>query len=355
MVKISPLFRSREDSWDEIVKSSQLATIHHSIKYRNFLAGFLSDCEEHYLVAEDDENIIGILPLFVRNGNLGKVVNSLPFFGSHGSIIWNEKISLNLEIKTESLRFFLDYISQNIGFESLTFVESLFSENLLNRTSKDAPILSERIGQFSYLQDFHLTSVNSTSLLKCFSPKKQWDILKAKKNNFVVTRENSFKSFENLFNIHSRNMKFVGGKSKSIEVFSSLFLNFRENEDYVLYLAWNGATPIAGLCLLFFGDQVEYFVPAVLPEYRSSQVLNQLIFQGMLDALIEKKVNLWNWGGTWKSQEGVYNFKKSWGASEKRYFYQTWTTENFINSKLEVEQLIQEYPYFYCYPFDLIS
>jgi len=355
MITISTLAPSREGCWDEIVNLSKVATVHHSIKYRNFLVGFLSDCEKKYLVAEDDENIIGILPLFVRNGNLGKVVNSLPFFGSHGSIIWNEKISLSLEIKNELSRKFFDYISQKVGFESLTFVESLFGDNFLNLTFKDSPLITERIGQFSYLQDFHLSRVNPSSLLKSFSPKKQWDILKAQKNDFVVTRENSFGGFENLFTIHSRNMNFVGGKSKSLEVFSSLFLNLKENEDYVLYLAWDGATPIAGLCLLFFGDQVEYFVPAVLPEYRSSQVLNQLIFQGMLDVLIEKKVKLWNWGGTWKSQEGVYNFKKSWGASEKRYFYQTWTTEKFTNSKLEVEDLIQEYPYFYCYPFDLIT
>jgi len=70
----------------------------------------------------------------------------------------------------------------------------------------------------------------------------------------------------------------------------------------------------------------------------------------MKDA-IEKNYRYWNWGGTWKSQKGVYDFKKKWGASDKKYYYYS----KIINPKILNQQavsLLNRYPNFYTLPFE---
>lgn len=352
MVKIEKLGKNQDPIWDAFVQMSSKATLHHSVKYRNFLSGFLEGCEDFYLVARQDEDIVAALPMFVRDEEFGKVGNSLPFFGSHGGIIWKEYPSSDVLNKSEISNKFFDFIYQSHTLNSLTIVQSLFSEELLHIAECDSPLITHRIGQFTALNNLQLNTINANTLMNSLSPKKQWDIQKARKHNFRLTKEYSFGGFEKLYLIHQENMKFIGGKAKTLDIFSSLFLNFDGNNDYSLYLAWDGSEVIAGLCLLYFGTQVEYFVPAVLPKYRSSQVLNELIFRGMLDSLLDKKSQLWNWGGTWKSQEGVYRFKKSWGANEKSYFYQTWVSDFFVNNDIKQDEIVEKYPFFYCYPFE---
>ena len=73
----------------------------------------------------------------------------------------------------------------------------------------------------------------------------------------------------------------------------------------------------------------------------------------MQDAIDEGYQN-WNWGGTWKTQKGVYDFKKKWGASDKKYFYFT----KIINKdiiKLSPDKLMNNYPNFYTLPFEKLE
>ena len=69
----------------------------------------------------------------------------------------------------------------------------------------------------------------------------------------------------------------------------------------------------------------------------------------MRDA-IKMNYKFWNWGGTWQTQQGVYDFKKKWGAIDMKYQYFT----KIINKhllKLTVSELENQYPHFYTVPY----
>ena len=69
---------------------------------------------------------------------------------------------------------------------------------------------------------------------------------------------------------------------------------------------------IAALLVFLYNQPAEYYTPVILNEYRPLQPMSGLIYQAMQEA-ITCGMKWWNWGGTWKSQDGVYRFKKSWG------------------------------------------
>ena len=73
----------------------------------------------------------------------------------------------------------------------------------------------------------------------------------------------------------------------------------------------------------------------------------------MLDA-IEHGYKNWNWGGTWLSQEGVYNFKKKWGTSDYPYYYYT----KIFNEELltlSPDYLVNNYRGFFVLPFSKLK
>ena len=75
----------------------------------------------------------------------------------------------------------------------------------------------------------------------------------------------------------------------------------------------------------------------------------------MCDAIKERKSQSWNWGGTWKNQDGVYNFKKKWGAEDHIYkYYINYAAKN-VKNKINRDILSKDYPFFYTIPFSELN
>ena len=62
----------------------------------------------------------------------------------------------------------------------------------------------------------------------------------------------------------------------------------------------------------------------------------------------------WNWGGTWRTQEGEYRFKRKWGAEDHSYRYFVWLRDRSILKRSPTE-IVQAYPGFYVVPFDALE
>jgi lipid II:glycine glycyltransferase (peptidoglycan interpeptide bridge formation enzyme) len=115
-------------------------------------------------------------------------------------------------------------------------------------------------------------------------------------------------------------MKAINGKEKPFFIFEAIHKIFEINKDYRLYIAEKKGEIAAALLLFYYKDYCEYFTPAINQKFRSEQPLSMLIFYAMQEASL-RGCHYWNWGGTWLSQDGVYLFKKRWGAEENLYGY----------------------------------
>ena len=72
--------------------------------------------------------------------------------------------------------------------------------------------------------------------------------------------------------------------------------------------------------MLYYRRTVEYFVPAVHEEMRPLQPMSLLVFRTMAEAS-RVGFSAYNFGGTWRSQDGVHRFKQRWGARDCPYRY----------------------------------
>jgi len=348
-MKIDILDKKYEEKYEDFLLRSEKSLFFVSNKYRLFLKELLKAKDCYFLAVDDNDNITGALPAFLKeNEKHGNVLNSLPFYGSNGGIIEYEN---NVEVKKTLLNALYDYAKEN-NCVSTTIITSPFEDNpdfyeenaLYNY--KDS-----RIGQLTPLPE--VSDNIGDDLFKMFDGTKRTDIRKAIKHNLQVNSEYSRDSLEFLMNTHKENMLSINGTPKTEEFFEFIPSYFEYEKDYKIYTAFLSENPISTMLVFYYNKTAEYFCPAVVEEYRTYQGLSLLIFEAMKDA-VKKDCKWWNWGGTWSSQCGVYDFKKKWGTQDFPYYYYVRVFDEKIKT-LSKKTLLKEYPNFYVLPFSALK
>ena len=316
--------------------------IYASLKYKGFLEKIL-ECTSNYMVAVQGNKIEGVLPLMIKNGKYGKVINSLPFYGSHGGVISRNE---------EAIKVLSDFYNQFIDDENV--LASNMVENPLMPNGAQQNVLHNeqdvRISQITPL-NIPIESSYKESLIMSFHYKTRNMIRKAIKNSVVSAVDND--AFDFLEEVHIENMNAISGKPKSSAFFNEIKTFFVKDKDYRIYTATKDGEVIAALLLLYYNKTVEYFTPVIKAEFRSLQPMSVLIYDAMVDAFSNGYEN-WNWGGTWGTQEGVYRFKNRWNTKNLEYKYYVQINDQKVFN-LPKEGLLSEYSDFYVVPFSKLK
>jgi lipid II:glycine glycyltransferase (peptidoglycan interpeptide bridge formation enzyme) len=186
-----------------------------------------------------------------------------------------------------------------------------------------------------------------------FHKKTRNGIRKALKSGIEIDHSDSLDALEALAGIHKKNIQAIGGLHKPFSVFKAIRDTFRYDGDYRVYLAQKEGQIIGALLAFFYNRTAEYFTPAVEEAYRSDQVGSLLAFVAMQEA-VRRGCGHWNWGGTWKTQEGVYRFKSRFGAKDWEYTYYIREFDPSLR-QLGREDVLAAYPYFYVLPFGILE
>ncbi len=341
-MKIVQLDKKDYNTYEVFLLSNSQNLLYASIKYKFFLEEILDCKSEYWLVKDKNNNIKGVLPLMYKDGKLGRIYNSLPFYGSNGGIITQDKEVAELLVEK------YNSIISNVDVAAANFVENPLCD------IKPKEILSNetdiRIGQFTPL-DIQVEESAEDSLMATFHYKTRNMIRKAIKSGIKTSVRNT--EFEFLEYTHQENMEAIGGKAKSHAFFSALKKIFIPDQDYRIYIAEKEGEMIGALLLFYYNKTIEYFTPVIKSEFRSLQPMSILIYNAMVDGM-KRGYTHWNWGGTWSSQEGVYRFKNRWNTKniEYKYFIQI-NNEAIYNSTKE--ELLNEYYNFYVLPFSSLT
>jgi len=355
-LKLTELTPQYESAYADFLLACPWAMFYHSLPYRRFLKDFLpSTAFDHYLLAFDDDQLVGALPVFIMDGAIGPVLNSLPFFGSHGSLLLRQGAS------TTTASFLADALTElcrTYGVTFATVIDTPFSHNEEQfRRALDFQYRDERIGQITPLPQGDSRDQVSERLLALYHQKTRNIVRKALRSDLNFGSNQSLDALDALHALHETNILGIGGIPKPRRFFTSLTTQLQADKDYRIYTArTKDDEVVCALMLLYFKDTVEYFVPATAESWRSAQPLSGLIHLAMCDAVLEYGARRWNWGGTWLTQNGVYHFKSRWGTVDLPYYYYTrvFPDVQFLQA-VSSKVLLQEYPWFYVVPFTALE
>lgn len=330
---------SSENAYRSFVDKRPDALIYHTLEYRNLLAELTQGVARYFVCEDGDGAVRGVLPLFQVDGPNGLILNSLPYYGSNGGIVSDSFAARNaLMTKYNELLAAKDVAAS-------TIIANPFNDDALDGASHD--YVDSRIGQVSPID---ATADHVDVLMERLHYKTRNMIRKASKTGVTVIADNSL--VDQLREIHEENMNALGGRPKSPEFFEVMTSVFAPLQQYRIYAAYLNGEIAAALLLLFHGEVVEYFTPAVRKEYRDSQALSLVIFTAMVDAS-KKGFRWWNWGGTWSSQESLHRFKSRWGTQDRPYVYRTKVNDRSLIDT-SATQLLKDYPFVYVMPFSVL-
>lgn len=340
------------ESYRSLLSVAKGATLNHSLEYKSFLEQIIPEATSHYLCLWRDSILDAVMPaMALENG--GKIVyNSLPFFGSHGGVLLRKPDDFRGE---EVLLNAFTALARSEDVLAATVVESVFRESTMLPKSFPYNYSDDRIGQVTSLPHEAPGADLDEVLLAMFHKDTRNAARKAAKSGLLFASESSQGALRSVFGIHAENMATIGGRPKPAGFPEAVGKNFKYGEDYKVYVAKSHNKIIAGLVVFYFQDTVEYFMPAIKAQYRSSQAISGLIMLAMREAIQERRSRLWNWGGTWRNQEGVHNFKRKWAATDIPYRYYS-----LLNPSVEWDvpnsvALASRFPNFYIAPFPSLS
>lgn len=310
--------------------------MHYSPEFETFLSLALPGIEVHKLAGDAGS----WMPLAVtKHRLLGTVINSLPFFGSHGGpVTGGDQVNGRALMET-----FASFVADS-GALSATVIENPFEpldEPQVAASSLQA--VDDRISQVTHLP-WDAPDIEA-ALLEKLHVKSRNAVRKGRKLPLRIELRNDAPAWEWMQRVHEDSIRGLGGIPKSMSTFNALQQSFGSAAR--LHVASMDGKPVAGLVTVCYRSAIEYFTPVVEPEYRHTQALSALIFAVMLDGTA-LGFRLWNWGGTWRSQEGVYRFKHRWGAEDRPYRYLNRVCRPSLLAESK-DRLAASFPSFYLY------
>lgn len=280
-------------------------------------------------LAHEDGRLTGVLPALEKAGPYGPVLNSLPFFGSNGGAL-TTTAAADAALRAE-------FAQLAAGCTAAVWVSHPF----VDVTPPSHTITDERIAQWTSL------AAGEPGTLARVESSARRNVQKARAEGVTVRETSEALGF--LEATHRENMAAIGGRAKPDAFFSALTGTMTFGRDWRLYLAERGREPLAALLTFEAATTVEYVMPVVREDARPLQPTAAILAYAMADAA-GRGFTRWNWGGTWLTQEGVYRFKKKWGALERRYRYYITLNDPSLLSRTAAD-LSSAYPWYFTVPF----
>ncbi len=361
------------ESYNLFLKSSLNSLFYHDYKYKEFICNIL-DSKSDYILFFDDLDvtnleIIACFPFIYKESSLGIVYNSLPFFGSIGDLILSQNYLTKLDFIYKLLKEKLLDILLNENIISFVIINNPFSSFFAGIKFSVGDIINELFEQNQFIKDnylifkdqrllyltiFDFYSNFKENIFKIIKDTTKRNINKAVKMNINVEIRNDMLDFLKI--VHYENMDKINGKKKPDDFFLKLDSFFNKGIDYNLFVSFFNKEPIAALLVFYYKNFVEYFIPVIRNEYRSTQALSLAIYSAMEDSFY-KGYKIWNWGGTHLDQINLINFKKKWANKFLLYDYIILFNKNkkdlLLNRLNEIKEI---FDFFYVFPFkDLAS
>ena len=245
-----------------------------------------------YLIAETDDNIVGVLPLCRFKSLTGKSsLCSLPFCDIGGVVADTE------EVKETLVQYALNLADQ-------LQATPLELRQRYNGQQQNVDLTNRKVSMLLDLPE------SAESLLSGFKSKLRSQIKKSEKNGLQFDIANDAKSIDDFFYVFSRNMHVLGSPTHSIKWFQSLSEMYQEN--MVVGRVWFEGNIVGSGILLFSGNNVSIPWASTLRDY-NRLAPNMMLYWNLLRVSCERGCKQFDFGRS-TFDEGTYKFKLQWGA-----------------------------------------
>ena len=284
-----------EGAWDAYVEQHPQATFFHRTGWKRVLEkAFGHRC--HYLHAEQDGQVRGILPLAqVKSLLFGNTLSSTPFCVYGGVVADNQEIAGRLLEEARSL-------AESLGVDAL---------ELRNREAVDLSWPTKEL----YVTFRREIVPDAEENLKSIPRRQRAMVRKGIKAGLTASEDDGWKR---LYRVYSESVRNLG-----TPVFSHNYLRLLREEfgkDCRVLMVQHQGRDIAGVMSFYFRNEVLPYYGGSLPVARQLKG-NDFMYWELMRRSGEEGITLFDFGRS-KRGTGAFSFKKNWGFEPEPLHYQ---------------------------------
>ena len=290
--------RGDDTAWDEFVTESPQATFFHRIGWRTIFEHVLH-LKTHYLIAEREGKVAGILPLVHQKDFLsGNALVSAPFCVEGGPLAADAEAGAALDAAAVALM-------EDLKCSYLEFRSR-------KATRRDWRVKADIYATFSrpILPD------QQANLLAI--PRKQRAVVRKALSSSLFSEVDS--GVDRLFCVYAESVRNLGTPVFPRKYFSALLSTFGADCDVVV--VYDGMTPVSAVLNFYFKETVmPYYGGGTAAARRSGA--NDFLYWEVMRRAAERGFRNFDFGRS-KASTGAFAFKKNWGFEPEWLEYEYW-------------------------------
>jgi FemAB-related protein (PEP-CTERM system-associated) len=295
--KIIPFDESKSEAWDTFVRTQSEGTLFHLTAWKRAIErafGFVS----RYLLAEDQGQIRGVLPLFLSsNWVQGRTLISTPF-AVYGGICSDDpkaRLALREAARQMAVKEGVNYLELREAYHA--FGDGFLTKELYVTFEQELPADPEK-------------------LLKGFPKDTRYMIRKGQKGGLRSVNDKTY--LDTFYDIYAASVRNLGTPVFSKMFFRILLEEFGDAAEVLTI--WNGEDALAAVLSFRFRDTILPYYGGSLLEGRKFAA-NNFMYWEVFRSACERGLKTFDFGRS-KLGTGSYFFKTQWNMRERPLPYQ---------------------------------
>lgn len=330
----------------DFVLQSNRALAQHTLEWANVIESIGQDKRIYLLAKNADGVVVGAMPAWFYECDLGSILMSNPQAGGYGGIV-EDNVNLSEQVYKHLIATFV-YLANRKGCVLATICTPPFYGNYDFYIEYFRPdFVKDNFFQYVDLKKDILVETNSKNRNNI---KRNLRI--AKEYGIKVVFDNSQELFKEWYSIHMKRMNEIGAKSIPIVLFEEARKNLCNQEMGFWGYVIDNNRVIGGALFIGSGEVVDIFMMSTDSDFFQKQPNTLLVYESLVYAK-EKGFSFLNWQSSSSRESNVYHFKKSWGSQEGLHYYLTKVIGDISNLKnIPLDIVKEKYIWHYVMPFE---
>ena len=346
------LSKNDEASYSNFVENSKSSSVQTNLDWRNLVHELDGDIP-YFLVAKQNRDIVGVLPLYFSKNKFGNILTSSVWHTISGILCSVEGRELERVYKklldySVSLAKELDCVLLSIGGNPFVDDKSLYLNNL------QPDYVLENFVQYICLSEIydemgklvHPNYVRRTNLSK--------NLAKLSQLKVSISEVQSQQFVDQAFALQEKRLKELGGRPFPKEFLDSVLKNITLKDQGRFLFAFHEEKMISTCLFLSNKHRMDAFMMCMDSDFSHLRP-NFALTKYMLDWAQKRTIPIFHWMSSSRNDDGVYRFKEQWGSHEGTFLYLTKILGDISSwRKMSFAQLNEAYEFHYLLPFNLL-
>ena len=353
MIEIAILTDKEEDAYENFLEKCGWSLIQHSLDWRSVILDLGKD-KPFFIVAKENDKIVGALPMYYYECELGNLLTTIPWHSISGIICHERNVPCQPIYKA-----LLDYcisLAKDLNCAAISIATNPFlddKEYYLNHLKPD--YIMENFIQCINLNDIfdetgslaHPKYTRRSSLTR--------NLKKAELRQTIISDEQTRANVNEWFAIHEKRMNELGATPIPRKLFDSAFKNLIPKEKAKFLFAFNEKKMISGGFFIFNKRVMDVYMISMDHKYIEYGA-NYLITYHILEWANKNGISIFNWESIPGRKSGAYEWKEQWGSRERIFLYLTKILGDISEwRELDYRTLEEAYKWHYVLPFNLLK